>query len=410
MRVEKNNKYFTISVYVLCTSIAIILAAVTIFNFQTVISWIVGLFRNICRLIKPLIIGGIIAYLFDPIVEFYEKRCKNARFNLFNVDIFHLVRKNKRTKNDPRPKNHKNYLRTIPTLLTVFTVIAFLGLFILVVVMNVRNVIGSAGIKNISLSINRYIAYFENMLVEMTNFTDRFPFFANSRALIELLYSYINLFVSRVSDKTLGVFTTLGANVVNIALAFVIAFYLLQDKRRILLFINKAWDTVLPDRMAKNLKLIGHDIDHVFSNYIRGQLIDALIIGVLASLALTLIRLDFAIIIGIIAGIFNLIPYFGPVVGFVLAGLIGLIDANPMKAVYGVLALVLIQQIDGWVIVPKVIGNSVKLHPVVVLLSILVGGKLFGLVGMLLGVPIAAFIRVLILRYMKDDFETKEKA
>jgi predicted PurR-regulated permease PerM len=118
--------------------------------------------------------------------------------------------------------------------------------------------------------------------------------------------------------------------------------------------------------------------------------------------------MDFAIIIGIVAGLFNLIPYFGPVVGFVLAGLIGLVDGNPMKAIYGVAALMIIQQIDGWIIVPKVVGGSVKLHPVVVLLSILIGGSLFGLAGMLLGVPVAAFIRLVILRYMKDTVDVEE--
>ncbi len=409
MKFERNNKYFTISIYTVLTSIAIIIAALVILNFQDVFSFMFNLLRNLCRLLKPLIIGGIIAYLLDPIVEFYEKRCKDPSFHLFKTNLFHFGKKNKSTgEKDKKEDSKRKHLRTLPTLLTTFTVIALLGLFILVVTMNVKNVLGSTNIKNISQSINRYIRYFENMLAQMTNFTDNIPFFANSRHIIESVYSYINVFVSRLSEKTFGFFTTLGANVINIALSFVIAFYLLQDKKRVLLFMNKVCDTILPERVSKNVKIIAHDIDHVFSNYIRGQLIDALIIGILACVALTLIRMDFAIIIGIIAGIFNLIPYFGPVVGFVLAALIGLIDADPMKAVYGVLALVLIQQVDGWVIVPKVIGNSVKLHPVVVLLAILVGGKLFGLVGMLLGVPVAAFIRVIILRYMKDDFETKE--
>ncbi|WP_069997986.1 AI-2E family transporter [Cellulosilyticum sp. I15G10I2] len=410
MRFEQNNKYFTISVYSILTSIAVILAALIIFNFYSIFVFLVDILRNLCRLLKPLIIGGIIAYLLDPVVEFYEKRCKNHNVHLIKINFLRFGRKRLHQK-DSTPNEHKSKtsLRTIPTILTAFTIIAFLGLFVLVVSMNIRNVLGSAGVKNISVSINRYIAYFENMLAQMTNFTDRIPFFANSRSIVESIYGYINLIVARLSQKGFNFLTVLGTNVINIALAFVIAFYLLQDKRRVLLFINKVCETIFPEKTSKNIKLIGRDIDHVFSNYIRGQLIDALIIGILACVALTLIRMDFAIIIGIIAGIFNLIPYFGPVVGFVLAALIGLIDADPMKAIYGVLALFLIQQIDGWVIVPKVIGNSVKLHPVVVLLAILIGGKLFGLIGMLLGVPVAAFIRVIILRYMKDDFETKEE-
>ncbi|MGL4797833.1 MAG: AI-2E family transporter, partial [Cellulosilyticaceae bacterium] len=143
--------------------------------------------------------------------------------------------------------------------------------------------------------------------------------------------------------------------------------------------------------------------------YIRGQLIDAVIMGTLISIALTCIGIDFAIIIGIISGIFNLIPYFGPVVGFVLAGFIGFIGGEPQKGIYAVLAVVALQQLDGWVIVPHIMGETVKLHPIVVLLAIVIGGQLWGLVGFLLAVPVVGFIRLLIIRYMGDVFSGKEQ-
>jgi predicted PurR-regulated permease PerM len=359
----------------------------------------------LCRLLRPLIIGGVIAYLLDPIVEFYEKRCHHSKWHLSKFKFFHLG-KSKDLKNE---ENSKNSLRTMPTLLTVFTLIALIGLFILIVVMNFKNVLGSGAVQNISSSINKYIIYFENMLTQVTHFADNMSFLGNNTHIAQDIYGYINLFVTRISEGVFNALAVLGANSMNIALAFVIAFYLLQDKKRILLLINKVLKSILPEKVYKNVMIVGRDIDYVFSNYIRGQMIDAVIIAILTSLALTLIKMDFAIIIGVIAGLFNLIPYFGPLVGFILAGLIGLIGPDPMKAVYGVIALFVIQQIDGWVIVPKVVGKSVKLHPVVVLLSILIGGKLFGLIGMLLGVPIAAFIRLVILRYAKDVFEVEEE-
>lgn len=380
MRFEPNNKYFTIAIYVILTYIAILLLSLTIFHFNDLWKTFFRFLGNLCRLFKPLIIGGIIAYLLDPVVEFYEKRCQKAQTN--------------------------RALRTLPTALAIISLLSLLGLLVLVITMNVRQVLGLSNMYNISLSISKYMSYFENMFTQITNFTRNVPFLANSEDFIGIIYNHINLFVGSLWQKIFSTMTVLGANILNIALALVIAFYLLQDKKRVLHFIRRICTTLFSPNLSKKLNTIRQDIDHVFSNYIRGQLIDALIVGLLACLSLTLIRIDFAIIIGIIAGIFNLIPYFGPVVGFVLAGLIGLMDANPNKALYAVLALVIIQQIDGWVIVPKVVGNSVKLHPIIVLLAILVGGKLFGLIGMLLGVPIAGFIRVLILRYMQDDFET----
>ena len=252
------------------------------------------------------------------------------------------------------------------------------------------------------------------MLLQVAQVTETLPIGLNKVQIIQKIYGFLNAFLNTLWLKVLRFITGLGLNSMNIILAFVIAFYLLQDKEDLLKGWRKCIAFVFPKKVSQQLRLLGQEIDGVFSGYIRGQFLDTIIIAVLTSLALTLIKLDFAIIIGLVAGIFNLIPYFGPVVGFVLAGLIGLLDPNPMKSIYGVIALIIIQQFDGWVIIPKIVGESVKLHPVVVLLAVLIGGNLFGIVGMLLGVPIAALIRVLFLWWMrvikerqdlpKDDF------
>lgn len=402
MQFEKNNKYFTLCIYIFMTSAAIIIAALGIFHFQEVLDFIFRILDKCYDLLKPLIIGGIIAYLLDPIVEFYEKRCLNTKRKSFLIQWFSLGKKRKSEEEKP-----KGNLRTKPTLLTVLTLIAIIGLFVMIVVMNLKNVLGTEAFQSIYLSISKYITYFENMLYQFDDFTGKMNLFTNQTRLITIVYGYVNDFFARLSRQTFHFFTAIGSNIMNIALAFVIAFYLLQDKKRVLLLIRKVLRSLLPEKIYLNLRVLGKDIDYVFSNYIRGQMIDAVIVAVLTSLALTIIRMDFAIVIGVIAGLFNLIPYFGPAVGFILAGLIGLIGPDPMKAVYGVVLLFIIQQIDGWVIVPKVVGNSVKLHPIIVLLAILTGGNLFGLPGMLLGVPVAAFIRLVIIRYAGDLFEDK---
>ena len=195
----------------------------------------------------------------------------------------------------------------------------------------------------------------------------------------------------------------------NWLLACVIAFYLLQDKEHFLSFLQRVLKYSFKQERYLKLRDLGREVDRILSGYIRGQVIDATIIVILTSGALLLIRLDFAIIIGIVAGIFNLIPYFGPIVGLVLSIIIGLLDSNPMKALYGALAILVIQQIDGWFIVPKIVGECVKLHPIVVLLAILIGGNLFGLVGMLIAVPVAAFIRLLLIRFIPELFLSEEK-
>ena len=402
MKIEKNNRYFTIAAYAVGACLVTIIGILAVLHFKEVWTAVCKVLGLIYWLLKPLILGFIIAYLLDPIVEFYETRCHKIR----GKKLFHS--KKNQAKSD---LNHLKrwHMRTVPTLFTFLTVIMVLGLFILIIVMNIEAIAGNFSLLGIKESINGYLAYFENMLEGVNRFTNEMGIFKGQEGIVQKVYSAINDFVLRLSSQLLNSLTTIGLNTMNLLLAFVIAFYLLQDKQRCIAVVKKASYTLLKPKIYKHTMILCHDIDYVFSGYIRGQIIDAMIVAVLTSLALTLIQLDFAIIIGVIAGIFNLIPYFGPIVGFILAIIIGILDPNPMKAVYGAIAILIIQQVDGWIIVPKVVGECVKLHPVIVLLAILIGGNLFGLMGMLIGVPVAAFIRLVLLRYVTELFPDGEE-
>lgn len=406
MKIEKNNHYFTIAIYIFTTSVAIIIAALAIFNFREVITFLCKMVNILFQLLKPLIFGIIIAYLLDPIVAFYDKKCKDIDLSKWK----HKKHNRGQTKKNLSQNKGRQHTRTVPTLLTFITIITLFSLFVLVISMNIQDIVGSYSLSNVTDSIDKYIAYFENMLLSVMDFTNNFSIFRGKEDIIGKIYGFINAFLLNISNKIFSTLTIIGLNAMNVLLACVIAFYLLQDKTRACALMHKVIRSILPSKIYAQAEVLGRDIDYVFSGYIRGQIIDASIIAVLTSIALTVIQLDFAIIIGLIAGVFNLIPYFGPVVGFILAGIIGVLDPNPMKAVYGVLALMIIQQIDGWFIVPKVVGECVKLHPIVVLLSILIGGNLFGLVGMLIGVPVAAFIRLVLLRYLSDIFPDGDKS
>ncbi|PHV71459.1 hypothetical protein CS063_05260 [Sporanaerobium hydrogeniformans] len=400
MKFEKNDHYFTLAVYTLVTALIFVAVTIGIWHYQAVTLFIKKLLVGIWVLLMPLLLGIIIAYLLDPIVSFYHRKCQSTHFKKWNIHGGIQAKKEKMAK--------KSSHRTLATLLAYLTLLALVGLFVLIIVTNMKEVLGSASIRNIRQSMDRYIRYFENMLMQVAQVAENLPVGLNKVEMVQRIYGELNAIFNLISAKFLYYIKAIGLNAMNIVLAFVIAFYLLQDKESVLSFWRKTLKTVFHKKASDNLRSLGRDVDSVFSGYIRGQLLDTVIIAVLTSLALTLIRLDFAVIIGLVAGLFNLIPYFGPVVGFILAGLIGLLDPNPMKAVYGVIALMIIQQLDGWIIVPKVVGESVKLHPVVVLLAVVIGGNLFGLLGMLLGVPIAAFIRVLLLRYVQL-FDTNKK-
>ena len=405
MKIQRNNHYFTIAFYAVGATLVAFVGILAMLRLNEVWKAICKLVYLGYELLKPLIIGFIISYLLDPIVKFYENKCHQIQRNR----VSHSKNKKKQMTSD---LDHLKrwQIRTLPTFFTFLSVIVVLGLFILIIVMNVEAVSGNFSFLSIKESIRKYFIYFENVLDGVNRFTNEMGILRGQEDIVQKIYGVINAFVIRISNQLINYLTTIGLNTMNLILAFVIAFYLLQDKERCMAVVKKISYTLLKPKIYRHVMVLCHDIDYIFSGYIRGQIIDGMVVAVLTSLALTIIQLDFAIIIGVIAGIFNLIPYFGPIVGLVLAIIIGILDPNPMKALYGAGAILIIQQIDGWIIVPKIVGECVKLHPVIVLLAILIGGNLFGLLGMLIGVPIAAFIRLVLLRYVTELFPDGEEA
>ena len=136
-------------------------------------------------------------------------------------------------------------------------------------------------------------------------------------------------------------------------------------------------------------------IDGVFRQYIRGQLLDTIIVGLLIGLGLSLLGFDAAFLFGIIAGMFNLIPYFGPIIGALPVLVLGLLR-SPWVAGYVVLLFIVINQFEVMYLTPKIIGGNLKLHPVTVVYLVLLGGKVFGLLGMIFAVPIGAILIIII--------------
>lgn len=136
-------------------------------------------------------------------------------------------------------------------------------------------------------------------------------------------------------------------------------------------------------------------IDGVLGGFIRGQLLVAMIIGLLSSIALLIIGVDYWIVLGILVGLGDMIPYIGPFVGLLPAVVITF-ASDPWKTLWVLVAFVIIQQIEGSFISPKIVGNSVGLHPVVIIFVLLIGGSLGGLIGLLVSVPLAGVFKVIV--------------
>ncbi|MDI7247770.1 MAG: AI-2E family transporter [Bacillota bacterium] len=180
----------------------------------------------------------------------------------------------------------------------------------------------------------------------------------------------------------------------------VLAFYFTMDFPELKMWLL-SW---IPSRWRSEVVGLLIEMDHALGSFIRGQLLVSAVVGVLIFAGLSIIGIDFALVIGIVAGLFNVIPYFGPVIGAIPAVILAFLK-SPMLVIYVIVLFVLVNQFESAVVGPNILGEQVGLHPVAVIFAILAGGHLFGIVGILLAVPVAAIVKV-IFRYLHGKLVT----
>lgn len=193
--------------------------------------------------------------------------------------------------------------------------------------------------------------------------------------------------VRQLAQAMINFFTRL----MSLVLAPVLTFYLLKDAEH----INRRLAAVIPVSWRTHVLPLWEEVDQVLMKFIRGHLLVASMVGVLTSLGLALVGVKFYLLLGIIAGIADLIPYFGPIIGAIPAVGLALLNSS-QQALYVLLVMVVVQQVENNLLSPKILGDSVGLHPVVVIFVLLAGGHLFGILGMLLAVPLTAILRILV--------------
>lgn len=199
-------------------------------------------------------------------------------------------------------------------------------------------------------------------------------------------------FTSQLVNSIMGLIT----HFIGLAITPILAFYFLHDWQA----IKEGLLLLIPCRLRQEFTLACKDIDRVLSGVIRGQITVAIIVGILVSSGLYFFNVPFALLIGIAAGLLDVIPYFGAFIGAAPAITLALLE-SPLLAVKIALLFFVIHQLEGSIIGPKILGESVGLHPLTVIFCLFAGGELFGLVGMLLGVPVAAVGKVVIKHSIK---------
>ena len=390
MKLPWDKEYLKISFHVIVTIVTIYVLSILIKNIYKLNDIANEWISFITTILSPLIIALVFSYVVNPIVEFFQDKTESLFENIPFLN---------KKQQDPRFK-----VRTRGTIFTYILIFFAIGLVLKILVSK----IGSADINMFANMITASVQEFSDLITMIYVKLEEMGVLQNVNG--SSAQQWITKGTNAITNYVMGFansFSKVGSGVLNTFIGLTIAFYLLAEKERILYYCNDAIDVFFNSNISKTIKGVFTDMNNTFSGYIRGQVTDAIIMATLISISFSIAGIKYGIVIGIISGFSNLIPYVGAIVAFILSVGVGLLSGTPIKALYAAIIVLVLQQIDSIFIVPRVVGKSVELHPVLVLLSLSIFGSLFGILGMVVAVPVTALIKIFISRWYIKKREEK---
>lgn len=288
--------------------------------------------------------------------------------------------------------------KKIPKLFAILVVFAIIiTLLILTIFFVIPSLINQLNV--LYNEIPKFINKYQDMILSIEPQLSKFINPADVEALLKENLSELQKNILGFSQSMIIYLSNIVSSITfGIVIVPLILFYLLRD---ILAFKENLYTFVSKER-KKEFKEILEEIDHIISGFIRGRLIVCFIVGTLIGIGLYFLNLKFALIIGIVSGIFNFVPYLGPIVGVILA-LIFALGSSWWVLLMIVILFILVNQIEAIYLNPNILGKELGLHPLTIILSILICGQLLGILGVLMAVPLAAILKVLLFRYLVKE-------
>ncbi len=334
-------------------------------NFlQAILQSIAWLLTRLLSVLTPLFIGLAIAYLLHPAVDWLTQKLRR---------------------------------RGLAILLTYLLAACFLGGLICGFVILILGALPQGSPREITTQI---FAYFESAYQAADAYLSDFlpdgmpsPIAAGLEQLSESLERRFSV------EAAVTFLSGFGNAMLHFFIGLVASVYLLKDRDFFYMLWERLLSVLLTQRAHGLLNENLSEINQVLSTFVKGAMIDSLIIAFLSSVVLTALQVDYAVIIGLLDGVLNIIPYFGPFFGMLPAFAVAAVTAGPLHGMFAVFGLFVVQQIDANYIYPKVVGGSTGLHPLFVLLSVSLFGSFFGIGGMLLAVPIAGIVQIFIKKW-----------
>lgn len=383
-KLEWDARYFKISLYAFFVIVLSILFEKIIGNVHILWTSIQRGINTVLSILSPFIYGFFIAYIINPGVRLIEKKV------LSKID---------------RRGGHSRLRRMLSIFIMYVLSLGFLTWIFAYVMPQITESVTRL-IRNLQ-NIGNIEAQIESALLE-------YPFLQNLhiadligenlKPIFEKSSSFLNIALSYIFSSAWGI----TSGLLNILLGLMIAFYMLNEKEKFASYTKKILYVFLKPETAEKVISVGSESNQIFERFLIGKSIDSIIIGILCFIGLNLLQIRYALLISVIIGVTNMIPYFGPFIGAIPAILITLLS-SPIQALWIALFIFGLQQFDGIILGPKILGDSTGLSPFWVIFAIIIGGALFGVIGMLLGVPVFAVLRTLFNRYIDRKYLEKMK-
>ena len=362
---SKNNKYYTIALYTIAVVTICSLIIRVIMNWESTSSTI----SHALKVLYPFLFGLLIAYFLNPLSKVLDHF-----LNRFFKDRHPGIRKG---------------------LSILLSYIIVLGLIITVLFYIIPQIIDSlTQITSFINSAQSGYNQFMDKVLELESTHPEWDLSGINDAMEEIPDKIINIITKAIPTIIPTIYNTsmsLISGFLNVIIAIIVSVYMLIDKNRLIFNAKRVIYAIFGQKTGDKLLHTGSECNRIFSSFIIGKLIDSLIIGILCFIAMSILKLPYALIISVIVGVTNMIPYFGPFIGAVPGVLLLLFVSFKYALIFTVLIIVL-QQFDGLYLGPKILGESTGLRPLWIIFAITVGGSIAGVLGMFLGVPTLAVI------------------
>ena len=329
------------------------------------------------RIISPVLWGFLIAYL----IYMPERKIEKSF---------------KRSKNKILKKNCRKF-GIISAYIIVFLVLVIL-----------TNVIWPVLVE----SVNEFISNFQTYYTKIIKLYNDLPSdsllknenFYNSLIQIQDIDLKQYLSIENITGYLKGALN-IATSIFDIFVAVIVSVYVLAERDAILNFFRRLIKAIVKPETYEFINKYFKSSNKVFFKFIESQFVDAILMGIVASIAMKILGVKYAVLLGFIIGLFNMIPYFGAIIAVAIAGIVTLMTGGLSKAILMLIVVIILQQIDANIINPKIVGNSLKLSPILIIIAVTIGGAYFGVIGMFLSVPVIAILKIL----LNDYIDSKEQ-